>query len=365
MKKLIFYSLLIVLVTVAGWFGCRKETEITPNKAISPELSQNIRTNCGTPLNTVFYAGKINIAGMVTVSNDQNNIYVTVKMSNGWVFNAGHLYLGNCAVLQQAPYTHNGNPAPGQFPYQTGTNLNLTTYTWTVPMANAEACNCVAVQGEVSNGSQSEGAWAAGFDFPGANWATYFNYCVQNCTASCDTAHMKTITQGGWGAPAHGNNPGTYLDKNFAGAFPNGLTAGCNYSIKLSTSNDVRNALPQTGPPASLTTNYINPATKITVLAGQIIALKLNIGFDNYDPDFSPGSAKLEDLYIINGPFTGMTVAKLLLEGENVLGGCPSIYSASQINAAISAVNENFDGGNKGFISCTAQGIQPQIHPEN
>jgi hypothetical protein len=43
---------------------------------------------------------------------------------------------------------------------------------------------------------------------------------------SLSCGDFTTVTQGGWGADANGNNPGTYRDANFSAAFPNGVQIG-------------------------------------------------------------------------------------------------------------------------------------------
>src|SRR5215510_9913562 len=51
---------------------------------------------------------------------------------------------------------------------------------------------------------------------------------MQSVVNEC--GQFRTQTQGGWGAPPAGNNPGAYLHAHFATAFPTGLTIGCGRS---------------------------------------------------------------------------------------------------------------------------------------
>ena len=165
---------------------------------------------------------------------------------------------------------------------------------------------------------------------------------------------FRTQTQGGWGAPAHGNNPGKYLHDHFTSAFPNGLTVGCNYKITLISAQAITDYLPGGGNPAVLTTNYTNPTNLKNNLASQLVTLTLSVQFDLKDPKFSSSNLPLGSLLIGSGPFKGMSVNDFLKEANNVLGGCPSKYTAAQISDVLTAVNENFDDGtgNDGFLVC-------------
>lgn len=171
-------------------------------------------------------------------------------------------------------------------------------------------------------------------------------------TLSC--GGFRTQTQGGWGAPAHGNNPGKYLHDHFTGAFPNGLTVGCTYKITLTSAQAITDYLPGGGTPAVLTTNYTNPVKLKNNLASQLVTLTLSVQFDLFDPKFSSSTLALGSLVIGSGPFKGMSVNDFLKEANKVLGGCPSNYTAAQISDVLTAINENFDDGtaNGGFLVC-------------
>lgn len=166
--------------------------------------------------------------------------------------------------------------------------------------------------------------------------------------------NFRTQTQGGWGAPAHGNNPGSYMQKNFAGAFPNGLTVGCTNTITLTSAQAVTDYLPAGGTPAVLTKSYTNPTGLKNNLASQLVTLTLSVQFDLYDKNFSGSTIALGDLVIGSGAFKGKTIKYVLAEANKILGGCPSAYTAAQISDVLTSINENFDDGtvNGGFIVC-------------
>lgn len=166
---------------------------------------------------------------------------------------------------------------------------------------------------------------------------------------------FRTQTMGGWGAKASGNNPGTYRDANFAGAFPNGLQIGCTNKLRLTTAQAVKNFLPCGGtgsllPPGTLT----NPNCISNVFAGQLVALTLSVTFDLYDPNFAPSGINLRDLKIGSGPLQGLTVQQLLTEANNLIGGCGSSYTISDLSTALTNANESFVDGKitKNYLVC-------------
>lgn len=167
---------------------------------------------------------------------------------------------------------------------------------------------------------------------------------------------FRTQTQGGWGACPNGNNPASYLHANFNSAFTGGVTIGCNNTLHLATAQDVRDFLPSGSSPSGLPAGAtINPGGNYNnVFAGQVTALTLTVGFDNYDPNFGSSSTLLQDLIINSGTFQGWTVGQVLQEANNKIGGCGSSYSYSQLNNIISNINQNYVDGNSngGLLDC-------------
>jgi hypothetical protein len=180
---------------------------------------------------------------------------------------------------------------------------------------------------------------------------------TSNARVASSCGQLRTFTQGGWGANPSGNNPGTYLHANFSGAFGSGLTVGCapsGYYINLTYAQAVTNLLPTGGKASALSTNATNPASIKNVLVGQLVALKLSVGFDAYDANFGESPVKLGNMIIGSGTFKGYSVSKFLAIAEKVLGGCSTQFTPEQVNETASAINENFDNGNtnKGFLAC-------------
>jgi hypothetical protein len=173
-------------------------------------------------------------------------------------------------------------------------------------------------------------------------------------TSAC--GQLRTQTQGGWGSEPNGNNPGSYLHANFYSAFGE-LTIGCapsSYYIKLTSPQAITNLLPAGGKAAALTANATDPASVKSVLVGQLVALKLSVGFDEFDPGFGKSSVKLGSMIIGSGVFKGYTVYEFLSIAEQVLGSCSSEFTPIQVNETASSINENFVDGStdKGFLIC-------------
>lgn len=179
---------------------------------------------------------------------------------------------------------------------------------------------------------------------------------ASNDSCVIEPGDYRTQTQGGWGSGCKGNNPGCYRDANFATAFPNGLTIGCQagFTLTLTSSAAVEAYLPCGGPAGVLTQNYTDPGCIGNVFSSQLIAASLSVGFDDADPNFGGSTDALEDLVLATGPLAGVSVGDVIAEANNAIGGCGSIYSIGDLNSALTTINENFVDGtiNKGDLTC-------------
>lgn len=324
------------------------------------EVEAATQPYCGTPLSVSLLAGQNIQVGTVTVSNDQTNLYVSFTTTGNWWLSETHVHVAtSLAGIPQ----RNGNPVPGQFAYKANHNPMVQNYVYTIPLGSwtpgtqlyIAAHSVVNLLDQYGNIIQRETGWGQGPGFPGRNWAMYLTYTVQACNPNPDPllGQFRTQTQGGWGSVPRGNNPGAYLHSNFAGAFPSGVVVGGGYTITLTSAQAVTDYLPDGGTPAPLTQNWVDPTGMISVLAGQVVALTLNVGFDLYDPAFSPSPVNLKDLVVADptSPYYGWTVQQVLNQANLILGGGPG--DPSQINDAVSSINENFTDGNtnNGFLA--------------
>jgi hypothetical protein len=173
------------------------------------------------------------------------------------------------------------------------------------------------------------------------------NPCVTYCS----------YTQGGWGQICHEGNVGCLRNQCFTAIYPNGVTVGRDYPnggywIHLTTSHAVEDFLPQGTTPEALTQNYTDPGVgNITIFAGQVLALQLNVDYGAYG---CGSMVDINGLEIASGPFDGWTVQELLDAANIALGGgpLPPGRTIAQLNTACTHVNENFDGchDNDGYL---------------
>ena len=166
-----------------------------------------------------------------------------------------------------------------------------------------------------------------------------------------EVGDFRTQTQGGWGADAcSGDNPACTLQALFVATFPEGVTlgGGCPEGAMwtFTTAKAVSDFLPAGSTPALLGFDAINPTDGGSVLAGQLLALKLSLGFDAADPDFGASSIGLEDLLFASGPYAGWTVGGLVQWADLIIGGCvePDI-DLPDLTAVLTQVNEAFVDG--------------------
>jgi len=154
---------------------------------------------------------------------------------------------------------------------------------------------------------------------------------------------LRTVTQGGWGAPPHGNNPGSFLVANFSSIGP--VVVGCStgYKLTFNSAAAIEAFLPQGGTPGVLKVSATNPTTSAAgVFAGQVLALQISTSFSNA----GKLPTGLGGYVLTTGPATGKTVATVLADANKALGGCglPSYVSnISDLNFVVDQINNLFD----------------------
>jgi hypothetical protein len=141
-------------------------------------------TICGEAEVFTLWGGKTINVGTVTVSNDEENLYVTYDTTGDWYLKEVHLY-----VLDYEPTER---LTPGQAPYKSGDISYATSYTFVVPLAGfdvtcdetvlwlqAHAAVVKIVDGEVVEG---ETAYGGDITKPKkGSWYGNIKYTVQCC----------------------------------------------------------------------------------------------------------------------------------------------------------------------------------------
>lgn len=151
-----------------------------------------------------------------------------------------------------------------------------------------------------------------------------------------------SYTQGGWGAPPHGENPATKLPTHLNVSVGTG-----GFSMTFTSQAAIEAYLPAGGTAGALTTSVTNPTTTKTghgppqpstssgVFGGQVLTLKLNLLYA--DPS-------LGDLFVCGTG--GKTVSDVLADAELALGSgtLPSyVTSISQLSGIVDNINNSYD----------------------
>lgn len=365
--KALFIAFLLTVVSCNNLnepLSLNDESEL---HAIRNSVSGSSSLICGDPLEVTLLAGQHIDMGTLMISNrDDGTLHITALLNDQWFAVESHMHITPDPA--DFPMTPKGNPKIGNFEYKEEYNpgVQSISYSFSLTDLNLNEGDIVyiafhlsverIVDGEIV---QSETAWSHGIDFPGRSWAMYVMYEVQECEEfpEEEAGQLRTQTQGGWGSVARGNNPGAYRDENFFGAFPDGLMIGLPHGdhVYFSSSMAIMDFLPQGGTPSALQGVYTDPlSTSAGVLAGQVTALTLSVGFDLFDDSFGPSSHNLKDLAVIDpaSPFTGMTVEDILSLANEFLAFGTGPFSASEINEVISNINENYVDGiiDNGFL---------------
>jgi len=137
-----------------------------------------------TTVNADLFGGQTIPVGTLSITNDENNLYVTYSTHDAWFITQTHLYVG---ALENMPVNKSNTPIPGQFPNKTTHSDGTTIFMYTIPWASLPDCYIIAAHASVvkiENGSvvQTETAWSDGTAFENTNrWGSYTNYCTQHC----------------------------------------------------------------------------------------------------------------------------------------------------------------------------------------
>jgi hypothetical protein len=204
---------------------------------------------------------------------------------------------------------------------------------------------------------------------------TDVNGCVDSCEVTCECeppGEFCTFTMGGWGSgcpsPQMGDSlstqPGCIRDHYFDRVFPNGvmigdpagLDGGPYFAAKWNEASDVENFLPAGSKPSTLNRDYEDElTTSAGVLAGQLLALTLNVGyscsptvFDDLALTSAVGCYGGYEIPEDCGKFGGITVDSFLVVANWAVAGNTSVLTPfganlSDVNFTATCLNEAFD----------------------
>jgi hypothetical protein len=339
--------------TITDANGCTASASITvtePAQLVVKVTGNDVLCHGGTTLvdvnangGTTPYSGD----GQFTVS--AGNYSYVVTDANGCV-DSSSITINEPTALSLTGYTNDDNSCNGGV--CSGSAIVLANggttpyqYAWSSGISTTDSLGGLCENDIVSVTVTDGNGCSDNFDFDPIACTVVKN--------DCDA--LTTFTQGGYGSAPNGNNPGMYVSKNFAGAFPNGLVIGSKNTLTLTSAQAVENFLPSGGPSRVLAAgNTINPTTLGNTLAGQLVAATLSVTFDAYDANFAASSQSLSSRYCNFAPFYGYSVTQLIAEANQAIGGNSAPKSLTDYNMALTKLNENYDNGNmdKGDFSC-------------
>jgi hypothetical protein len=127
-----------------------------------------------------LYAGQNIPVGTVEVWNDGDALHITYRITAPWKMSESHLMVA--ASLSGIPQTAKGNPIPGKFTWSQTYDQGVSGSEFVISLSENDLESTflfVAAHAVVTNGGQTETAWAQGHAFDGKNWATLFTYQVE------------------------------------------------------------------------------------------------------------------------------------------------------------------------------------------
>lgn len=179
-------GLVFAVVLLIG--GCSESSH--PSRTLPPgEVTATILGDgvpCGEELVVTLWAGQHIDVGHVTVFNDADDLYIRIETTGGWSLTETHV--GIATNLEEIPQTGSGNPQVGHFDLAAEHDPPVSYYEYHVNYAYEPGQElflavhaAVVLMDDGGNPIQEETAWADGYDFPGNNWATYFNFTIADC----------------------------------------------------------------------------------------------------------------------------------------------------------------------------------------
>jgi hypothetical protein len=308
----------------------------------------------GTPFSVPLVTRDGTQAGAVTVSNTASELRLDIACK-GWTLERVRAAAGTSLAL--IPQTEQGQPLPEQFPLRSKTGSASKVH-FSVPLvAPAGTELFFAVYADVRDQAKAtegdagtEPAWGAGKPFPRKPEAMYFMYVVQRDAPPSLAGMYRTHTQDQWGGAISRADAPSYLAANFAGVYPAGVTIGVagGVTVRFTSAAAVLNVLPDAGPASALAHNAIDPASLSNGLAGETLALTLNVDFDDRDPAFSFAVAPLGDLVIADpsSPCFGRSVRDVLALANQILAGLGNgTLTPDQALDCVRRINMNFEDG--------------------
>lgn len=162
-----------------------------------------------------------------------------------------------------------------------------------------------------------------------------------------------TYTAASFGAPCLTNTAdvGCIVQRNFGALFgEDGLRIGSAKSVRFTSAEALRAAMPGAGVPEVLSSDVVDPArTTFNAFASEVTALALNIALSEQG---LAGSLPLADVHVAHGPLAGLSVGAVFEMSEALLGGEQNTLSA--LGYGPESLTPILAGLNRAGLDCAA-----------
>jgi hypothetical protein len=177
------FALLITLGLLST--ACEREDPVSPPSTPEPSgplstLVTSVPDVCGSETVALLADQTLDV-GEVTISNDDEYLYVSLRTTGGWSLTETHV----AVTSDPSALPKRGKRlVPGQFPEKTVHDPPVTVAHYAVPLPSGEDVVYVAAHADVVNDDRTEGAWGEGENRDGGGWASYTAYSVASCEPS-------------------------------------------------------------------------------------------------------------------------------------------------------------------------------------
>lgn len=170
MKK--YFLLPILGLFIVACSVDNQELDVTEDPFTSMNAVYEDIEPCGTPTTENF-----DDYGTITVSNNEDNLFVTVSAAAGSAIANTRLHIAD--DLADFPTVGQGNLPPGKMDHHVVFDPAAETYTFSFSLEeiNNDGCITIASMTSFTNGGT---AWAGDNHVKYGNWS-YFEYCLQEC----------------------------------------------------------------------------------------------------------------------------------------------------------------------------------------
>jgi LruC domain-containing protein len=178
-------SLAFNLIIAVFLFSCQDdETASDQFPFLKGQIEVPTETTCGTPTVLSLVDAQDNELGNLEISNDLENLYLSVSTNNTWFLKSTQVYIG---PMSQIPLDDAGLPASANFPYKLTHSPLVENYILTIPLDEVDECSTIALFVEIArlddNGVLLEEAtaWANGEVFQEGSEPMTYEHCLGEC----------------------------------------------------------------------------------------------------------------------------------------------------------------------------------------